>query len=130
MNLLKSTGFLLKSLYLRPFRSLNVRGDFRIFSNLLVSFHAFLGNFGKNIGKIGAFTNEIVTQKEHTVKSTLAKRKASGQNRRLILKVSYYSTKPYLTLMRSNFSNMGSAAMRMNITVAAAWIRSIGRPDT
>ena len=66
----------------------------------------------------------------HTVKSTLAKRKASGQNRRLILKVSYYSTKPYLTLMRSSFSSIGSAAMRMKITVAAAWIRSMGRPDT
>jgi len=37
MNLLKSTGFLLKSLYLRPFHYPNVRGDFRIFSNLLVS---------------------------------------------------------------------------------------------
>ena len=59
MNLLKSTGFLLKSLYLRPFRSLNVRGDFRIFSNLLVSFHAFLGNFGKNVGKNQEFTNGL-----------------------------------------------------------------------
>ena len=28
MNLLKSTEFLLKSLYLRPFHSLNARGDF------------------------------------------------------------------------------------------------------
>ena len=60
MNLLKSTGFLLKSLYLRPFHHLNVRGDFRIFSNLLVAFHAFSLGFGKNIGKIGEFTNEIV----------------------------------------------------------------------
>ena len=77
MNLLKSTGFLLKSLYLRHFCFLNIRGDFRIFSNLLVSFHAFLGNFGKNVGKIGAFTNEIVTQKEHTVKSTLDEREFS-----------------------------------------------------
>ena len=41
-----------------------------------------------------------------------------------------YSTKPYLTLMRSSFPNIGSAAMRMKITVAAAWIRSIGSPDT
>jgi len=41
-----------------------------------------------------------------------------------------YSTKPYLTLIRSSFSSIGSAAMRMKITVAAAWIRSIGRPDT
>ena len=77
MNLLKSTGFLLKSLYLHPFHCINVRGDFRIFSNLLVSFHAFAGNFGKNVGKIGAFTNEIVTQKEHTVKSTLDEREFS-----------------------------------------------------
>ena len=60
MNLLKSTGFLLKSLYLSPFRPLNVRSDFRIFSNLLVSFHAFTGYFGKILGKIGEFTNEIV----------------------------------------------------------------------
>ena len=45
MNLLKSTGFLLKSLYLRPFHCLNVRGGFRIFSNLLVSSCAFAGNF-------------------------------------------------------------------------------------
>ena len=52
MNLLKSTGFLLKSLYLRPFHCLNVRDGFRIFSNLLVSFQAFAGN----VGKIGAFT--------------------------------------------------------------------------
>ena len=82
MNLLKSTGFLIKSLYLRPFHCPNVRVDFYIFSNLLISFHAFTGNFGKDVGKIGAFTNEIVTQKEHTVKSTLAKRKASGFSRR------------------------------------------------
>ena len=59
MNLLKSAGFLLKSLYLRPFHHLNVRGDFRIFSNLLVSFHAFLGNFGKNVGKFSEFTNGL-----------------------------------------------------------------------
>ena len=52
MNLLKSTGFLLKSLYLHPFRLQTVRGDFRIFANLLVPFHAFSGN----VGKIGAFT--------------------------------------------------------------------------
>ena len=78
MNLLKSTGFLLKSLYLRPFHHLNVRGDFRIFSNLLVSFHAFTGNFGKNVSKIGEFTNEILAQKAQSVKSTPVKRKASG----------------------------------------------------
>ena len=78
MNLLKSTGFLLKSLHLRLFRSLNIRGDFRIFSNLLVSFHAFTGNFGKNVGKFHEFTNEILAQKAQSVKSTPVKRKASG----------------------------------------------------
>ena len=57
MNLLKSTGFLLKSLYLRPFHHLNVRGDFRIFSNLLVSSQAFALSFGKNIGIREIFTN-------------------------------------------------------------------------
>ena len=77
MNLLKRTGFLLKSFYLRLFRSLNVRGDFRIFSNLLVSFHAFLGNFGKNVGKRGIFTNEILAQKMRTVKVTLDEREFS-----------------------------------------------------
>ena len=85
MNLLKSTGFLLKSLYLRLFHHLKVRGDFRIFSNLLVSFHAFSPGFGKNFGKRGIFTNEILAQKMCTVKSTLAKRKASGRNRRLMI---------------------------------------------
>ena len=48
MNLLKSTGFLIKSLCLRHFCFLNIRGDFRIFSNLLVSFHTFTGIVGKN----------------------------------------------------------------------------------
>ena len=47
MNLLKSTGFLLESLYLCPFCSLNFRGDFYIFLILLVSSYAFAGNFGK-----------------------------------------------------------------------------------
>ena len=77
MNLLKSAGFLLKSLYLRPFHYPNVRVDFRIFSNLLVSFHAFTGNFGKNVGKRGVFTNEILAQKMRTVKSTLDEREFS-----------------------------------------------------
>ena len=77
MNLLKSTGFLLKSLYLHHFHYLNVRDDFRIFSNLLVSFHAFAGNFGKNVGKRGIFTNEILAQKMRTVKSTLDGREFS-----------------------------------------------------
>ena len=46
-------------MYLRLFCFLNIRGDFRIFSNLLVSFHAFLGNFGKNVGKFHEFTNGL-----------------------------------------------------------------------
>ena len=77
MNLLKSTGFLLKSLYLHPFHYLNVRGDFRIFSKLLVSSQAFTGNFGKNVGKRGIFTNEILAQKMRTVKSALGEREFS-----------------------------------------------------
>ena len=77
MNLLKSTGFLLKSLYLRHFCLLNIRGDFRVFSNLLVSFQAFTGNFGKIVGKRGIFTNEILAQKMRTVKSTLDGREFS-----------------------------------------------------
>ena len=126
MNLLKSAGFLLKSFYLRLFRSLNVRGDFRIFSNLLVSFHAFLGNFGK----IGEITNQIVTQKVHTVKLTQTKEMPPAVTGGKIYMSAHYSTKPYLTLMRSSFSSMGSAATRMKTTVAAAWIRSMGSPDT
>ena len=85
MNLLKSTGFLIKSLYLRPFHYPNIRGDFRIFSNLLVSSQAFTGIVGKNLGKRGIFTNEILTQKMRTVKSTPVKRKASGIHRRLFV---------------------------------------------
>ena len=77
MNLLKSTEFLLNSLYLRPFYPLNVRGDFCIFLNLLVSFHAFTGIVGKNLGKRGIFTNEILAQKMRTVKSTLDGREFS-----------------------------------------------------
>ena len=77
MNLLKSTGFLLKSLYLRLFCFLNIRGDFRIFSNLLVFSHAFSPGFGKNVGKRGIFTNEILAQKMRTVKSTLDGREFS-----------------------------------------------------
>ena len=69
MNLLKSTGFLLKSLCLCPFRSLNVRGDFRIFSNLLVSSQAFTGNFGKNV--VRTYVDLIIiARKNLTVKLT------------------------------------------------------------
>ena len=69
MNLLKSTGFLLKSLYLQPFRSLNVRGDFRIFSNLLVSSRAFSLSFGKNV--VRTYVDLIIiARKNLTVKQT------------------------------------------------------------
>ena len=81
MNLLKSTGFLLKSLHSRPFHYPNVRGDFYIFSNLLVSFHAFTGNFGKIVGKRGVFTNKILAQKAQSVKSTPVKEKPPVENR-------------------------------------------------
>ena len=77
MNLLKSIEFLLKYLYLLNFLMLIVRRDFRIFSNLLVSFHAFSGIVGKNLGKRGIFTNEILAQKMRTVKSTLDEREFS-----------------------------------------------------
>ena len=36
-----------------------VRRDFRIFSNLLVSSHAFSGIVGKNLGKNQEFTNGL-----------------------------------------------------------------------
>jgi hypothetical protein len=62
MNLLKSTGFLLESLYLRPFHCLNVRGGFRIFSNLLISFRAFAGNFNKILGKLGSLPSNCLTK--------------------------------------------------------------------
>ena len=69
MNLLKSTGFLLKSLYLCPFRYPNVRDDFRIFSNLLVSSQAFTGNFGKNV--VRTYVDLIIiARKNLTVKLT------------------------------------------------------------
>ena len=51
--------------------------DFWIFSNPRKSFHAFSGIVGKNLGKRGIFTNEILAQKMRTVKSTLAKREFS-----------------------------------------------------
>ncbi len=76
MNLLKSTGFLLKSLYLRFFHPSNIRGDFRIFSNLLVSSYAFAGNFGKNVGKRGIFINEILEQRAHLTGKQNAQQKA------------------------------------------------------
>lgn len=41
-----------------------------------------------------------------------------------------YSTSPYFTLIRSNFSSMGSAARSRKMTVAPAWIKSMGRPLT
>ena len=69
MNLLKSTGFLLKALYLHPFRSLNVRVDFRIFSNLPVSSRAFSLSFGKNV--VRTYVDQIIiARKNLTVKLT------------------------------------------------------------
>ena len=76
MNLLKSTGFLLKSLYLRPFYCLNIRGNFRIFSNLLVFSQAFTGNFGKNVGKRGIFINEVLAQRANLAGKQNAQQKA------------------------------------------------------
>ena len=76
MNLLKSTGFLLKSLYLCPFHSVNIRGDFRIFSNLLVSSQGFTGNFGKNIGTRGIFINEVLAQRANLAGKQNAQQKA------------------------------------------------------
>ena len=69
MNLLKSTGCLLKSLYLYPFHFPNVRGDFRIFSNLLVSSRAFSLSFGKNV--VRTYVDLIIiARKNLTVKLT------------------------------------------------------------
>ena len=59
MNLLKSTGFLLKSLYVRPFYSSKVRGNFCIFLNLLVFSRIFTGSVGKIVGKNQKFTNGL-----------------------------------------------------------------------
>ena len=39
-----------------------------------------------------------------------------------------YSAIPYLTLIRSIFSSIGSAAIMRNIAVPKPWTRSIGRP--
>ena len=55
MNLLKSTGFLF---------------------NFLASFHAFTGNFGKNVGKRGIFINEILEQRAHLTGKQNAQQKA------------------------------------------------------
>ena len=41
-----------------------------------------------------------------------------------------HSTNPYLTLIRSSFSSMGSAANQRKIHVAAAWTASTGKPVT
>ena len=79
--------------------------------------------------------------KREMLKTEIDKRKIEHRNRSM-LQWGYryillgetgmlpYSTKPYLVLIRSSFSNIGSPAMRIKITVAAAWIRSMGRPDT
>lgn len=41
-----------------------------------------------------------------------------------------YSMSPYFTLIRSNFSSIGSAANQRKIQVAAAWTASTGKPVT
>ena len=55
MNLLKSTGFLF---------------------NFLASFHAFTGNFGKNVGKRGIFINEVLAQRANLAGKQNAQQKA------------------------------------------------------
>ena len=57
MNLLKSAGFLLKSLYLRPFHSVNIRGDLLHLLKSSRFFSCFALSFGKNIGIREIFTN-------------------------------------------------------------------------
>ena len=39
------------------------------------------------------------------------------------------STRPYLTLIRSSFSSIGSAPHHKNSALAAAWMQSIGKPQ-
>lgn len=41
-----------------------------------------------------------------------------------------YSIRPYFSLIRSSFSNMGSAAIQRKNTVATAWMQSMGKPVT
>ena len=84
MNLLKSTEFLLKYLLLLNFLMLIVRRDFRIFSNLLVSFYAFSPGFGKSLAEI--FINEILARKVHTVKPTHAEKSFHLPTARFCLK--------------------------------------------
>ena len=78
------------------------------------------------------FSSHPVANKTYrtSVKSSSHPDKGKNKGKYLRIEVKNYSTSPYLTLMRSSFSSMGSAATRMKITVAAAWIRSMGRPDT
>ena len=54
----------------------------------------------------------------------------SRKQRSFFLKKNYLSIKPYLTLTRSSFSSIGSAANHRKITVAAAWTQSTGKPET
>ena len=60
MNLLKSTGFLF---------------------NFLASFHAFTGNFGKNICKRGIFINEVLAQRANLAGKQNAQQKAGLTHR-------------------------------------------------
>ena len=77
--------------------------------------------------KLGNFPNPLLVTCE---KMDIANNVKRGSAHILERNLFCYSTKPYLTLMRSSFSSIGSAARKMKITVAAAWIRSMGRPET
>ena len=47
-----------------------------------------------------------------------------------VVSAGYGSTNPYFTLIRSSFSNMGSAANHRKSHVAAACTQSMGKPVT
>ena len=52
-------------------------------------------------------------------------------SRKLIsVSCSNYDIRLYFTLILSSFSSMGSAASQRKSTVAVAWIRSTGMPET
>lgn len=72
-------------------------------------------------------TNVGENKKRLVAEATVTKRFKSVSQYK---SVSIYSTKPYLTLMRSSFSNIGCAANAKKIAVAAACIRSMGSPVT
>ena len=47
----------------------------------------------------------------------------------IIHPIDNHSTNPYFTLIRSSFSNIGSAANQRKIHVEAAWMQSTGNPE-